>query len=172
VKRVWLVLATVLVVLGTIGVMALTYGDKRQLREVVLERALRSHLEGQPRFAPNITTGDTLRGVSYEQANVMLTSCASVEDWTFLGEEQRGAHDCQLQAIFSCKRPEGSLIARIFAESEPGDRIGKLAAWSDFLACSTGLCPDFETGEPRTDGVHTCETAYKVRPVGESIVRP
>ena len=170
-KRVWLILVIGLVVSGTIGVMALTYGDPRHLREVVLETALKSHLDGRPRFVPNSTSGDTLRGLSYEQANGLLDSCASIEDWTFLGEEQRGAHNCLLQAIFSCKRPEGSVIARILAESEPGDRIGKLAAWSDFLACSTGLCPDFETGEPSTDGAHTCETAYKVRPVGESIVK-
>lgn len=170
-KRVWLVLVIVLVVSGTIGVLALIYGDQRHLREVVLETALRSHLDGRPRFAPTLTNGDTLRGVSYEQANGLLDSCANVEDWTFLGEEQRGAHDCQLRAIFSCKRPEGSVIARIFAESEPGDRMGKLAAWSDFLACSPSLCPDFTTGEPRPDDVLICETAYKVRPVGESIVK-
>ncbi len=170
-KRVWLIVVIGAVVAGAIGVMTLTYGDQRHLREVVLETALRSHREGRPRFAPNVETGDTLRGLSYQQANSMLDGCANVEDWIFLGEEQRSAPDCQLQAIFSCDRPEGSLIARIIAESEPGDRIGKLAAWSDFLACSTGMCPDFESGEPRTDGVHTCETAYRVRPVGESIVK-
>ncbi len=170
-KRASLILMAGLAVAGVVGAMAWGYGDRRALREIVLETALRMHSEARPRFAPNATTGDEIRGFSYDQANDMLDACASVENWTFLGEEQRGAHDCQLQAIFSCSRPEGVLIARIWAEFEPGDRIGKLAAWSDFLACSTGLCPDFETGEPRKDGVHTCEVAYKVRPVGQSIVR-
>jgi hypothetical protein len=148
--------------------------DGRPAYEAVLETALQQHREGTLNpftAASSHQPRGQLRNMSIEQANALMDSCSDIKDWTRLGEEQRGAHDCPLYTILECRRDTGWVVARIL-DPEPGDRLGELAMWSNFLACHPDLCPDFATGEPRTDGVLTCEMAYKVRPVGQSIVKP
>lgn len=170
-RRAW----TLVAIVG-VGVAAAVFlwinRDDRPTRERVLDAAMEWHQQ-QSRFLaePLLGSDDRLRGLDYVQANAIMDKCDEAKDWKLLGEEERSAHDCQLFAVYKCDQLEGSVIARIWAESVPGDRLSDLQAWSDFLACVPGSCPDFAAGEPRTDGVSTCETAYKVRPVGESIVK-
>jgi len=174
VKRLKWILPIGLAVAGALVIAGFLGADNRRPYEPVLETALRQHREWtlNPLTPANsYQPRGQLRGLSFEQAYAIMDSCADIKDWILLGEQQRGAHDCQLYTVLECRRQAGSVVARIM-EPEAGDRLGKLAMWSNFLACYPDLCPNFETGEPRTDGVHTCETAYKVRPVGESIVRP
>ncbi|MFT3722882.1 MAG: hypothetical protein QM773_04775 [Hyphomonadaceae bacterium] len=136
----------------------------------ILRLALEEHgRSGFNMFAtrPGATMGG-LRGLTLTDAQSMLASCRRAENWTLLGEERRSAGDCPQYTLFTCARESGSLIARLRTDG-PVDHRTDFVYQSDFLACRTGQCPDFAVGEPRNDGVLTCETLFKVN---KTVTRP
>jgi hypothetical protein len=106
--------------------------------------------------------GEWLRGVTEAEAEQILASCRKASDWTYAGEEERIGHDCARYELASCSAGEGTIVARLWMDWDAVDHLGDLALNSDFLACRKGQCPDFAVGEPQNDGVHRCETRFKV----------
>lgn len=106
---------------------------------------------------------DRLRGLTETEAEAILASCSTASEWAYLGEEESHFLDCAPFVLFACERETGSLVARIWMDQAAVDHRADLVYGSDFFACRTGQCPDFAVGEPRNDGVLTCETLFKVK---------